>query len=571
MPALLWILERYDGVNGLHYLDDFLLFGSPNSSQCERALQAALACCRNLGVPVAPRKTKGPSTTLAFFGIELDTMSLTVCLPPPKLERLLREIQRWEGLKSCYKRELLSIIGQLQHACCVIKPGRSFLRRMIELSKGVRELHYRVRLNASFRSDLQWWGCFLPIWNGSCPLTSLCQGTAQVVLTSDASGSWGCGAFTSTGQWLQLQFPESWADIHITVKELLPIVLGAAVWGSKWKGLAVSCLCDNAAMVAIVNSGRSKMDRTMHLMRCLSFFLARWGVSMVCRHISGAQNGAADALSCGDVPSFQRLVPGADKAPTVIPDNLLQCLVLGTPDWTKVDWIALFGHSSLRAWPSPLNKVYSSGQRRYLSFCASAGLRAVPAVEEVLCKFAAKLASEGLKHRTIKSYMAGIRHLHIEEGLGDPFQPALPRLHYVLRGVKHSQGEEGTTSRERLPITPTLLHQIKAVWDHQESDPDYKMLWSACCLAFYSFLRAGEFTVPSDSGYDASTHLSWGDLAVDNLAQPSTLSIQLKASKTDPFRKGITLYIDKVPSNICPVAAMLAYLLVRDQQVGPLF
>ena len=48
VDTLLWILERYDGVNGLHYMDDFLLFGAPNSSQCERALQAALARCRNL-------------------------------------------------------------------------------------------------------------------------------------------------------------------------------------------------------------------------------------------------------------------------------------------------------------------------------------------------------------------------------------------------------------------------------------------------------------------------------------------------------------------------------------------
>ena len=77
--------------------------------------------------------------------------------------------------------------------------------------------------------------------------------------------------------------------------------------------------------------------------------------------------------------------------------------------------------------------------------------------------------------------------------------------------------------------------------------------------------------MPSDSGYDALTHLSWGYLAVDNLAQPSTLSIRLKALKTDPFRKGITLYIGKVPSNLCPVAAMLAYILVQGQQVGPLF
>ncbi len=95
-----------------------------------------------LVVPVASRKTEGPSTTLTFLGLELDTLSLTVQLPSVKLERLRREIRRWECMKSFSKRELLSIIGQLQHACCAIKAGRSFLRRMIDLSKCVRELHH---------------------------------------------------------------------------------------------------------------------------------------------------------------------------------------------------------------------------------------------------------------------------------------------------------------------------------------------------------------------------------------------------------------------------------------------
>ncbi len=217
------------------------------------------------------------------------------------------------------------------------------------------------------------------------------------------------------------------------------------------------------------------------------------------------------------------------------------------------------------------HKVYSSGQRRFLNFCTSAGLQAMPAGEDVLCKFAAKMASEGLRHRTIKSYMAGIRHLHIEEGLDDPFLPTLSRLHYVLRGVKRSQGEGGDSSRERLPITPPLLRQIKAVWECRAGDPDYIMLWAACCLAFFGFLRAGEFTVPCDTGFDASIHLAWGDLAVVDPASPRVLSVHLKASKTDPFRKGITLFIGKVPSNLCPVSAMLAYLLVRGRQPGPLF
>ncbi len=103
---------------------------------------------------------------------------------------------------------VVPLIGQLQHACCVVKPGRSFLRQMTELSSSVRELHHRVRLNAGFRSNLKWWACFLPIWNGSCPVSSISLSKPSVELTSDASGSWGCGAYTSQGHWFQLPLPE---------------------------------------------------------------------------------------------------------------------------------------------------------------------------------------------------------------------------------------------------------------------------------------------------------------------------------------------------------------------------
>ena len=51
--------------------------------------------------------------------------------------------------------------------------------------------------------------------------------------TSDASASWGCGAFIYVGEWFQLELPSSWDGIHITIKELLPIVIyGAASGGN---------------------------------------------------------------------------------------------------------------------------------------------------------------------------------------------------------------------------------------------------------------------------------------------------------------------------------------------------
>ena len=219
--ALQWIMEHNGVPELLHYLDDFLIFGAPDSLECQQALEKALQLCLQLGVPVAKSKTEGPATSIIFLGIELDTVAKMVRLPREKLHRLQREISKWTGRRSCSKRELLSLIGQLQHACCVVKPGRSFLRRMITLSTVAKELHHKIRLNRGFRSDLQWWASFLPSWNGVSMMSGVVPAHPTASITSDTSGSWGCGAFSSAGDWFQLKWPEPWSEVHITVKELL--------------------------------------------------------------------------------------------------------------------------------------------------------------------------------------------------------------------------------------------------------------------------------------------------------------------------------------------------------------
>ena len=135
----------------------------------------------------------------------------------------------------------------------------------------------------------------------------------------------------------------------------------------------------------------------------------------------------------------------------------------------------------MRGLADSTHRVYSCGQKRFLQFCVVW----LPLLQWSM--FVAKLAAMGLKHRSIKTYMAGVRHLHIEEGLGDPFMQVLTRLHYVLRGVKHAQGEAGAGRREHLPITPPILRKIRGVWGRAPDDPDHIMLWAACCLAFFGF------------------------------------------------------------------------------------
>ena len=50
--ALQWIMAE-EGVESLHYLDDFILFGSPDSPECKHTLEKALEICRKLGVLIA--------------------------------------------------------------------------------------------------------------------------------------------------------------------------------------------------------------------------------------------------------------------------------------------------------------------------------------------------------------------------------------------------------------------------------------------------------------------------------------------------------------------------------------
>ena len=90
--------------------------------------------CSVLGVPLAQHKTEGPTTCLSFLGMGLDTRHMTLRLPRDKLARLQAGIAAWHLKRACTKRDLLSLIGQLQHASCIVKPGHSFLRRMIQLS-----------------------------------------------------------------------------------------------------------------------------------------------------------------------------------------------------------------------------------------------------------------------------------------------------------------------------------------------------------------------------------------------------------------------------------------------------
>ena len=120
------------------------------------------------------------------------------------------------------KHELDSLIGQLQHASNVVKPGRSFLRRMTILAKVVVKPWHHIRINASFRADLAWWKEFLRVWNGITMMTTLDEQAPGGMVTSDASGRWVCGAFSGSN-WFQLQWNTNLLSKSIAIKKRVPV------------------------------------------------------------------------------------------------------------------------------------------------------------------------------------------------------------------------------------------------------------------------------------------------------------------------------------------------------------
>ena len=269
--AMMWFLHDRGVHTALHYLDDFLVMGSPGQNSCAEALITTLALCEELGFPVAPEKT---ATTLTFLGIEIDTEKLQLRLPQDKLSQLAATIEGWMKVTdhqtarhSGKKRELLSLLGLLNHAATVVRPGRAFMRNLIDASTTVKDLDHWVHLNQAAQADLTWWHTFLQAWNGTSIMPPT---TPPLVVVSDASGSWGCGA-AHENLWFQLQWPEAWAEVSIAPKELVPIVVAATLWGPYWAGQHVRFLCDNIAVVAVVNKGAARDPTLSHLLRILAF------------------------------------------------------------------------------------------------------------------------------------------------------------------------------------------------------------------------------------------------------------------------------------------------------------
>ena len=136
--------------------------------------------------------------------------------PHDKSHKCAVIISQFPRCKKVTLKELQSLLGLLNFACAVVKPGCASLKRLIDLTLGIRSAHHLIRLTSKAKADLRLWLSFLPKFNGkSFFLHDKWFNSHKLNLFTNASQALGFGAIFGT-HWCYGRWPNEWAYTNVT-------------------------------------------------------------------------------------------------------------------------------------------------------------------------------------------------------------------------------------------------------------------------------------------------------------------------------------------------------------------
>lgn len=308
------------------YLDDFLV-GGPTREIVQAEIDRLAAGISSLGFEENGDKRVPPCTRVTFLGIELDTVSMAVSIPPAKLAGLVGRLNVVERARAVSTDELASLVGVAAWCARVVFGARTFSRRLIDLLATARSSGERwVRLLPEVLLDLAWWRKFAKQLNEQ-PMSPLCCAhdanffATDAALEASAAGIGGVyiagdtvHRFSFTGPstlWLPrvgVLRDEQRLALGIHHLELLAVLEAADRWSHLWAGKHVRVFCDNNVVVAWANKGTCRDPLALGWLRELFWLAVRWSFRLTAVRISSVQNTLADSLSRGQSARFDELL-----------------------------------------------------------------------------------------------------------------------------------------------------------------------------------------------------------------------------------------------------------------------
>ena len=307
-------MDRLGYCHVINYIDDFLVYGE-SFEQCQEAQTILIHLLGQLGFHVSWKKCTSPATSIRYLGIIFDSISMEMSVPQDKLDKLHSEIKFFDNKSRATKRQIQRLCGILSHCAKVIKGGRTFSRRVIDLLKGLPEGNPRIRLSQDFKDDLTWWKEFAKLFNGkekfllpTPPVnthvyTDSCLKGYGLVVSDD----WQAGYFDSDvmphgyedlvhshGHWKNVLVPDMG---NINFLELVPVREALYRFAEQWSDQHVMLFSDNTQVVSMINKGFSQNKYSMRLLREMFWIMATHNIYLTSRHIPGHLNTLPDLLS----------------------------------------------------------------------------------------------------------------------------------------------------------------------------------------------------------------------------------------------------------------------------------
>lgn len=312
--AVSWILRRLgleigDGkpFQVCNYSDDL---GGVEKSY-ERALAAFNKLSwllSDLGLTEAVKKAEAPSTCMTYLGVQFDTVSMTMSVPPEKVTEIKSEIGLWVRRTTITKKDLQSLLGKLFWISKVVQHSRPFMGRLLGQLRTMSNLKdsMKVKLTDESRKDILWWRHYLDSFNGinmiineePIPLSfTQMLDDPHGVCAGDATPTGG-GAWHGQEYWCG-KLPTDLQDISlpIHIKEFWILIVSAKLWGDTWTGRTIVLYCDNDSVCDTVTYKKPKDPGLLSLLREFLFIVVSKKFFPVVRKIGTKENEMADHIS----------------------------------------------------------------------------------------------------------------------------------------------------------------------------------------------------------------------------------------------------------------------------------
>lgn len=283
------------GIKGVVvYLDDFIIV-SPTFQECLQTINILVQLVRKLGFQINYNKVEGPCQQLVFLGILLDSVKMTLFLPPGKITDILCTLKQTDSRQKITKRKLQSLAGKLNWASQCVYGGRMFMRNIINKIRALRCPWHHVRITEDVRQDVRWWISFLKDFNGTMPMVET-RPAAPVCI--DACNV-GAGAYFM-GDCIYTKWQEVLprpADVHINTKEILALEPATMWWAPAWTNQKIYVYTDNKVAASAINKGFSRDPLAKAALRRIYWLSVNFNFRLKAIYYPGERNRIADAVS----------------------------------------------------------------------------------------------------------------------------------------------------------------------------------------------------------------------------------------------------------------------------------